>query len=247
VSVLYWVIKASRFYTHWTQPIAFLARSFIAESGKLLSPRTGGLCLDVGAGTSPYRAEIEKYWNTDQYISMDVAPSDSTSLVASADNVPMHSGVIDLVISFDVLQHLQNYEKALDEMARVLCPGGAIILSVPFLYSECDMHDFRRWTMEGIVYELKSRGFDVVSAKTRGGMLFALGCFGVWAMQHIIPGQRGGWRSQKNSFSIMRAAAIIVLTAIPLVLTWIALALDSLLPRSGMYMGVLVCAQKRTE
>jgi SAM-dependent methyltransferase len=242
-----WATKAARFYARWTQPIAFLARRFIAESGRVLAPHSGGLCLDVGAGTSPYRAEIEKYWNIVNYTAMDIAPSDSTSLVASADNVPLHGGAVDLVVSFDVLQHLQNYGQALDEMARVLRPGGAVILSVPFVYSECDMHDYRRWTMEGIVYELHIRGLDVVAAKTRGGMLFALGCLGVWAMQHIIPGQRRGWRSRKNIFTMVRAIAIIVFTAIPLALTWIALALDSFLPRSGLYMGVLVCAQKKKE
>lgn len=247
MSILVWATKASRFYARWTQPIAFLARGFIAESGRVLAPRSGGLCLDVGAGTAPYRAEIEKYWNIVNYTAMDIAPSASTSLVASADNVPLHSGAVDLVISFDVLQHLQNYGKALDEMARVLRPGGAVILSVPFVYSECDLHDFHRWTMEGIVYELHIRGFDVVSAKTRGGMFFALGCLGVWAMQHVLPGQRRGWRSQKNILSIVRAVAIIVLTTVPLLFSWFALVLDSLLPRSGLYMGVLVCAQKRTE
>jgi SAM-dependent methyltransferase len=247
VNVLDWATKAARFYAHWTQPIAFLARGFIEETGRGLAPHSGGLCLDVGAGSAPYRAEIEKFWNIVNYTAMDIAPSDSTSLVASADNVPLHSGAVDLVVSFDVLQHLQNYGQALDEMARVLRPGGAVILSVPFVYSECDRHDFRRWTMEGIVYELHIRGLDVVLAKTRGGMLFALGCLGVWAMQHILPGQRRGWRSQKNIFSMARAIAIIVLTAVPLALTWIALAVDSFLPQCGLYMGVLVCAQKRIE
>ena len=247
MNILCWATKASRFYNRWTQPIAFLVRNFIAKSGKLVSPHTGDMCLDVGAGTAPYRAEIEKYWGIVNYAAMDVAPSDSTSIVASADNIPLHSDSVDLVVCFDVLQHLQNYGKSLDEMARVLRPGGVIILSVPFVYSECDMHDFRRWTMEGIVYELNSRGFDVVSSRTRGGMLFALGCLGVWAMQHILPGQRRGWRSQKNIASVVRAVAVMALTSMPLALSWIALALDTLLPPNGLYMGVLICAQKQTE
>jgi len=76
--VLDWTTKAARFYARWTQPIAFLARRFIAESGRVMAPHSGGLCLDVGAGTAPYRAEIEKYWNIVNYTAMDIAPSDST-------------------------------------------------------------------------------------------------------------------------------------------------------------------------
>jgi SAM-dependent methyltransferase len=245
VSFLYWATKASRFYNRWTQPIAFLARNFITKSGKIFDTSQSGLCLDVGAGNSPYRAEIMKHWNIEKYISMDIAPTDSTVLIASAENMPLANDSIDLVVSFEVLAHLKKYSKCLDEMERVLRPEGKIIISVPFVYSECDMHDFHRWTLEGMEYELKSRGFDILSAKNRGGMFFALGCLGVWAMQHAVPGQRQGWRSQKNIFSVIRGVSVIILTALPLIFSWIALFIDGVLPRSGLYMGVLVCAQKK--
>jgi SAM-dependent methyltransferase len=42
----------------------------------------------------------------------------------------------DCVLSFDVLEHVPNYEAALGEFHRVLKPGGLLLLSVPFTFRE---------------------------------------------------------------------------------------------------------------
>jgi SAM-dependent methyltransferase len=42
------------------------------------------------------------------------------------------SGQFDAVLSFDVLEHVPNFEPALREVARVLKPGGYLLASFPF-------------------------------------------------------------------------------------------------------------------
>ncbi len=42
------------------------------------------------------------------------------------------TGSFDAILSFEVLEHIPDYRSALEEMARVLRPGGILLFSVPF-------------------------------------------------------------------------------------------------------------------
>jgi SAM-dependent methyltransferase len=46
------------------------------------------------------------------------------------------TGSFDAVLSFDVLEHVPDYRKALDEFFRVLKPGGTLLWSAPFTFEE---------------------------------------------------------------------------------------------------------------
>ena len=45
---------------------------------------------------------------------------------------------IDILLSFDVFEHIPDYESAIAECARVTRPGGKVLISVPFI---CDARD----------------------------------------------------------------------------------------------------------
>jgi len=45
--------------------------------------------------------------------------------------VPLADGVADCAVSFTVLEHVADEKRALSELARVLAPGGRLIISVP--------------------------------------------------------------------------------------------------------------------
>ncbi|RMD95949.1 MAG: class I SAM-dependent methyltransferase, partial [Calditrichaeota bacterium] len=47
------------------------------------------------------------------------------------DRLPVRSQSIDMAISFEVLEHVADESTALQELYRVLKPGGQLILSVP--------------------------------------------------------------------------------------------------------------------
>jgi len=52
------------------------------------------------------------------------------SLSAMAESLPLAARSIDLVVCYNALDHMWDPEAALDEMARVLRPGGAALLMV---------------------------------------------------------------------------------------------------------------------
>lgn len=74
----------------------------------------------------------------------------------------------DIVTSGEVLEHVADDKKAIDEFARVLKPGGLCIATVPAnpkLWSICDewAGHKRRYSKEGLKALFCSKGFDTIS------------------------------------------------------------------------------------
>ena len=49
----------------------------------------------------------------------------------SAENIPLGNGSVDVIVSFETIEHVPSPERFLDECARVLAPGGMLIISTP--------------------------------------------------------------------------------------------------------------------
>ncbi len=55
-------------------------------------------------------------------------PEGATRLIARAEQLPLESGSFDLVVCVHALHHIDRPVRAIDEMARVLAPGGRLVL-----------------------------------------------------------------------------------------------------------------------
>jgi SAM-dependent methyltransferase len=49
----------------------------------------------------------------------------------SATAIPLETGVVDLAVSFETIEHLAEHEQMLAELRRVLRPGGLLVISSP--------------------------------------------------------------------------------------------------------------------
>jgi hypothetical protein len=95
--------------------------------------------------------------------------------------------------------------------------------------------------------ELENRGYTVVSVARNGGVLYVITNILIWAIQHLVPGSRATWRSPRTAAAYSREGLLAFLT-FPLVLfSWVAIAVDSLLPEFGCYMGALIFSQTATN
>jgi SAM-dependent methyltransferase len=70
---------------------------------------------------------------------------------ASCTRLPLADASFDVVVSFETLEHIAEQEAFLDEAARVLAPGGVLVLSCP---NKLEYSDKRQFANEFHVKEL---------------------------------------------------------------------------------------------
>jgi Methylase involved in ubiquinone/menaquinone biosynthesis len=81
--------------------------------------------------------------------------------------MPFASGSMQLVTATDVLEHVPDDRRALREIARVLEPGGHVLISVPAFPSLWGLqdnvsHHLRRYRRGPLLSKVEAAGLDVV-------------------------------------------------------------------------------------
>jgi len=131
-----------------------------------------GILYDLGCGEAPYKDFLLRH--ASQYVGIDWADSyHNTKADIVADlNVPLpiEAEVADTVISISVLEHLREPQNMLNEAFRILKPGGAIILQVPWQWWVHEApYDYFRFTPYAFKYMLEKSGFVDVRVEPTGG------------------------------------------------------------------------------
>jgi SAM-dependent methyltransferase len=85
------------------------------------------------------------------YVNLDLAAVAGVDVVADAERLPFASGVFQRVECDAVLEHVRNPVRAMEEIHRVLTPGGYAHLVTPFCHPFHEYPaDYRRFTLEGL-------------------------------------------------------------------------------------------------
>lgn len=108
------------------------------------------LFLDVGAGFQ--RVYYENVVNA------EIWPSPSTDVVCVGEELPFEDAQFDYIICLAVLEHTKRPWVAIDEMLRVLKPGGHIRIDWPFLQGVHGYpHHFYNATPKGAVSQFEEQ------------------------------------------------------------------------------------------
>jgi 2-polyprenyl-3-methyl-5-hydroxy-6-metoxy-1,4-benzoquinol methylase len=124
-------------------------------------------------------------------------------LVGDCVAIPVANASVDLVVSFETIEHIHDHAAFLSEITRVLRPSGVLLLSTPereayAQYSPPNPYHLRELTYEETVSLLKSR-FAVTSwARQRL-------CFGSAVVPVEPPADTTGFYSITGDFEGMRA------------------------------------------
>ena len=142
---------------------------------KIILDIGGGLRTSVSKGN---RLEEKNVWLEDyvkkvDYKVLDKVPDYHPDIVGDVQQLPMPDASVEAVICIAVLEHVEEPQKAVKEMYRVLKPGGFCFIYVPFLYYYHPMpgyyDDFYRFTYDGVKY--LARDFKQVEIQNVRGAL----------------------------------------------------------------------------
>ncbi len=108
-----------------------------------------GKLLDLGCGKKPYKHIYDKYLNESLGIDVETTPHMKQYIDKFYDgkNIPFDNETFDVVLCTEVLEHVEEPEKFLKEIHRVLKKNGKVIITVPFLQLLHETpYDFYRYT-----------------------------------------------------------------------------------------------------
>lgn len=119
----------------------------------------GDRVLDFGCGDMPYRQLLES--RGAKYLGADFG-DDADVTITPDGRLALDNASVDVVLSVQVLEHVRDLDTYFAEIARVLKPGGTLLLSThgTWLYHP-HPEDHRRWTRSGLLNEIESRGWRV--------------------------------------------------------------------------------------
>lgn len=138
--------------------------------------------LDVGCGDLALRNQLPKQLT---YNAFDISFSEyalelasrlrSVNIaIASVTKIPLDSNQVDILAATEVLEHIAEVDKALDEIHRVARSGALFLISIPnnycYKYHVKGQHrDHRnKWTFDGFITHMELRGFKFIKGCKKG-------------------------------------------------------------------------------
>ncbi len=170
----------------------------------LVKPWLGKRVLEVGAGTGTF---ISKMRNQNHIVSaLDINPAYLASLKKNLPDIDtilmdlqtekINAKLInrfDSVVMLNVLEHIPNYQKALENIYKLIKPGGRLIIVVPahqWAYGTLDRHlgHVQRFSSRLLTTSLQKAGFNSqICRHISPLMIFGWWVNGVILKNKIIP------------------------------------------------------------
>jgi SAM-dependent methyltransferase len=122
----------------------------------------------------------------DGFVNLDLFAVPGVDVSADAEQLPFGDAQFQLIECDAVLEHVRDPVRVMEEMRRVLAPGGHVHLVTPFCHPFHEYpKDFRRFTLDG-PRELGS-GMEVVAEGWRTGPTATMLVFGLEYVKLLLP------------------------------------------------------------
>lgn len=123
--------------------------------------------LDLGCGGSRYSRYFPRR------LGLDLSFGRGVQVIADAHDLPFRTASFPVALSTEMLEHTREPQRVVDEILRVLEPGGTVILTTRFLFPVHEApYDYFRFTRYGL--EHLFRGFQELTVRPDTGPLETL-------------------------------------------------------------------------
>ena len=182
--------------------MAILKRLERRVTGKLTRPplerflrahATEALTLDLGSSAGFYRAIFP------HRVSLDIRAVPGVQVVGDAHALCFGDATFDTVLCTEVLEHLPDPQRGIDEMFRVLADDGTLLLTTRFLFPIHDAPgDFFRYTRYGLQHLLRRfEDVDIVEESD------PLGTIAILLQRLGIQAETLGWRPLRLGWHLL--------------------------------------------
>lgn len=138
----------------------------------------GARVLDAGAGEGQYKSLFADL----RYTGIDLGVGDAEwayhklDAIADLAKLPFADASFAACVNIVTLEHVQEPSAVVQELARILKPGGRLLLITPLEWEEHQQpHDYYRYTRHGIEYLLQRAGLTAETLEPAGGFFRLLG------------------------------------------------------------------------
>ncbi|MBM3143738.1 MAG: methyltransferase domain-containing protein [Chloroflexi bacterium] len=149
------------------------------------------LILDIGAG----RGDFAEALTGRNCIALDIYPYPEVDIVCDLTKAnPFRPASVDAALMLNVLEHIYDTHAMLETLAKILKPGGRLLLAIPFMVK---MHqpplDFVRYTHFALQQIGQEYGLEIEQLEGFYDPMFFLG-EGIRNIQWPILRKMRGWR-----------------------------------------------------
>jgi len=165
--------------------VSNLFKNRIKTSIKFAELKKDSIILDVGSRDGYLLKTIRNFNTSCKCYGIEKNPDELKKIetcdirVADVMQMPFEKEFFDVVFALDVLEHINDIEKSINEIRRVLKPEGVFIISGPtesWFYKFCRLlfrhkleYDEHVHTIYGIEKKIKTDDFQLVNRKSLPG------------------------------------------------------------------------------
>jgi len=182
-----WTGQIDRPLRVWQNPQVsddiYLHFSELLKAVKSCAHKINGVVLDVGAGTTPYK----KFFKFNRYITLDNHSYPGIDITADiTKRIPIRSSSMDSVVCFQVLEHIKEPQRAVNEIYRVLKRKGVCLLTThmaaPLHGEPNDYFRFSKYALQHLF-----RKFKYVKVSPNGGAALSIMQLIIWGVSEKLP------------------------------------------------------------